>query len=148
LFEYLKKTKFRLARKRVAWKKSLLIAFESTRKKLSKYYSQIQNELELLYDKTILLHSTVDETLFQIAEWKVESRETFWHKIYWNALKKMYHEYKQHTIESMIKHFNLDEQSQTLNDILSDDVTIQTSFEKNEFTFYQRQDNICCFDFY
>ncbi len=60
----------------------------------------------------------------------------------------MYHEYKQHTIESMIKHFNLDEQSQTLNDILSDDVTIQTSFEKNEFTFYQRQDNICCFDFY
>ncbi len=141
-FEHLKKTKFRFARKRVAWKKSLLMTFECTRRKLSKYYNQIQNELELLYDKTILLHSIVDEILFQIAEWKIESKKTSWHKIYWSALKEMYDEYKQHTIETVMKQSNLDEKNQTLNDILNDDVTVQTSFEKNEFTFYQRQDNV------
>jgi hypothetical protein len=56
----------------------------------------------------------------------------------------MYNEYKQHTIESnsQIKQFNREVQSQTLNDILSDDVKIQTSSKKNEFTSYQRQDMI------
>lgn len=56
----------------------------------------------------------------------------------------MYYEYKQHTIESnsQIKQFNREIQSQTLNDILSDDVKIRTSSKKNEFTFYQRQDMI------
>jgi hypothetical protein len=117
------------------------MTFECTRRKLSKYYNQTQNELELLYDKTILLHSIVDEILFQIAEWKIESKETSWHKIYWSALKEMYNKYKQHTIETVMKQFNLDEKNQTLNDILNDDVTVQTFFEKNEFTFYQRQDN-------
>ncbi len=120
------------------------MTLESTRRKLSKYYNQTQNEFELLYDKTILLHFIVDETLFQISKWKMKSEETSWHKMYWSVLKEMYNEYKQHTIESnsQIKQFNREVQSQTLNDILSDDVKIQTSSKKNEFTSYQRQDMI------
>jgi 6-pyruvoyl-tetrahydropterin synthase len=100
LFEHLKKTSFRLARKRVSWKKNLMKTIKATQAKLTKYYSQTQNDLELLYDKAILLHSTVDDSLFQTFEWKVESEETFWHEVYWDALKKMYHEYKHQTSDN------------------------------------------------
>jgi hypothetical protein len=50
----------------------------------------------------------------------------------------MYHEYKQHTIKSnsQIKQLKLNEQTQLLNNISSDDVIIQTFLEENEFTFY------------
>ncbi len=99
LFEHLKRAKSRLARKRVTWKKSLIDAFKTIETKLIKYYSQTQNDLELLYDKTILLHLTVDDTLFQITKWKVEFEETSWHTIYWNALEEMYNEYKRDNVE-------------------------------------------------
>jgi hypothetical protein len=69
----------------------------------------------------------------------------------------MYHEYKQHSVKSksQIKQFNLEVQTQILNDILSNDATIQSFAKKNEFTLYQRQDIIIIilllflrFDFY
>jgi hypothetical protein len=41
---------------------------KTTQEKLIKYYSQTQNDLELLYDKTILLHSTIEDTLFHTIE--------------------------------------------------------------------------------
>ncbi len=101
LFEHLKKTFHRLVRKRVSWKKSLMKIIKAIQAKLIKYYNQIQSELRLLYDKTILLHSTIEDSLFHTSEWKIESEETFWHTIYWNALKKMYNEYKYQTSENI-----------------------------------------------
>ncbi len=142
LFEHLKKTKSRLARKRMIWKRSLIDALIATKTKLIKYYNQIQNELNLLYDKAVLLHSIVDDTLFQIAEWKIEFEKTFWSEMYWNALKEMYYEYKQKSIqfEAQSKQFNSQSINQTLNDILDDDVIAQASFDENEFNVYRRQD--------
>jgi hypothetical protein len=97
LFEHLEKARVRLTRKRVLWKKSLLVALKITEAKLIKYYSLTQDGLGLLYDKTILLHLTVGDELFQSAEWKVKVGEIPWHKIYWDVLKETYHEYKQQT---------------------------------------------------
>jgi hypothetical protein len=142
LFEHIEKASHRFARKRVLWKKSLFKAFEAIRIKLIKYYNQTQNDLSLLYDKTILLHSIVEESMFHTFEWKVEFEQIFWHKVYWNALKKMYHEYKYQIDENSsfhIKQMNASS-SKTLNDILNDDATIQTFSNENEFTSYQRQD--------
>ncbi len=50
----------------------------------------------------------------------------------------MYNEYKQNNIElkSQSKHSDRQNQDQTLNDILNDDVIVQTSSEKNEFILY------------
>ena len=36
----------------------------ATKKKLTKYYNQIQNELNLLYDKIVLLHFFIDDEMF------------------------------------------------------------------------------------
>jgi hypothetical protein len=99
LFKHLKRAKSRLMQKRVAWKKSLIDALRTIETKLTKYYNQTQNELRLLYDKTILLHFIVDETLFQTSKWKIEFEETSWHTIYWNALEEMYNKYKLDNVE-------------------------------------------------
>jgi hypothetical protein len=143
LFEHLKKTFHRLSRKRIFWKKNLLKTIKTIQKKLTKYYNQTQNDLKLLYDKAILLHLTIDDSMFQTAEWKVKSDETSWHEIYWEALKEMYHEYKHQTSESTS--FN-DRQtifkfsSKILDDLLNDNVEIQISAKKNKSTNYRRQD--------
>jgi 6-pyruvoyl-tetrahydropterin synthase len=142
LFEHLKKTSFRLARKRVSWKKNLMKTIKAIQPKLTKYYNQTQNDLELFYDKTILLHSTIDDSLFQTFEWKVESEKTFWHEVYWNALKEMYNEYKHQTSDNIFfndKQTALIFSSKTLNDLLNDIVNVQTSSNENEFTSYRRQ---------
>jgi hypothetical protein len=142
LFEHLKKAFHRLVRKRVSWKKSLMKTIKAIQAKLIKYYNQIQSELKLLYDKTILLHSIIKDSLFYTSEWKIESEKTFWHTIYWDALKEMYNEYKHQTNENIF--FN-DKQivmtffSKTLNDFLNDDVDVQISLNENEFNSYRRQ---------
>jgi hypothetical protein len=114
---------------------------KTIQEKLIKYYSQTQNDLELLYDKTILLHSTIEDTLFHTIEWKIESEETFWHTMYWDALKNMYHEYKYQTNESssFINRQNDLSSFKTLNDLLNDDVEIQISSDENEFISYRKQ---------
>jgi hypothetical protein len=143
LFEHLKKTFHRLSRKRISWKKNLLKAIKTTQEKLTKYYNQTQNDLRLLYDKAILLHSTIDDSMFQIVEWKVKSDETFWHEVYWKALKEMYHEYKHQTSESIFfndKQTTFKFSSKIFDDLLNDNVEIQISAKKNEFTSYRRQD--------
>ena len=40
----------------------------ATKKKLTKYYNQIQNELNLLYDKTVLLHFFIDDEMFHASK--------------------------------------------------------------------------------
>ena len=40
--------------------------FDRNKKKLIKYYNQIQNELNLLYDKIVLLHFFIDNEIFHI----------------------------------------------------------------------------------
>jgi hypothetical protein len=77
LFEHFEKIQFRFARKRVSWKKSLIEILKATKTNVTKYYNQTQNELNLLYDKAVLLHFTVDDTLFQTTKWKVDFEETF-----------------------------------------------------------------------
>ncbi len=107
-----------------------------------KYYNQIQNELRLLYDKTILLHSIIEDSLFHTSEWKIESEKTSWHTIYWNALKKMYNEYKHQTNENISfndKQIAMIFSSKILNDFLNDDVDVQISLNENEFNSYRRQ---------
>jgi hypothetical protein len=144
LFEHIEKITHRLSRKRVSWKKSLMKTLEATRIKLIKYYNQTQSELDLLYDKAILLHSTVEESMFHTSEWKIESDQTSWHKMYWNALKEMYHEDKYQTNENSSFHAKQfsENSSRTLDDILNDEKTIQIFSNENEFISYQRQDII------
>jgi 6-pyruvoyl-tetrahydropterin synthase len=151
LFEHLAKTFHRLARKRVSWKKNLMKTIKAIQAKLIKYYSQTQSGLKLLYDKTVLLHSTVEDSLFHTFEWKIESEETSWHTIYWNALKEMYNEYRHQTSEDTS--FNdrqtaMTSSSKTLNDLLNDDVDVQVSLNENEFNSYRRQDMLLliCFE--
>jgi hypothetical protein len=50
----------------------------------------------------------------------------------------MYNEYKQDNIElkSQSKHFDRQNQDQILNDILNDDVIVQTSSKENKFISY------------
>jgi hypothetical protein len=57
----------------------------------------------------------------------------------------MYNEYKQDNIElkSQSKHSDRQNQDQTLNDILNDDVVAQTSSKENEFISYRRQSKYC-----
>ena len=40
----------------------------ATEKKLIKYYNQIQNELNLLYDKIVLLHFFIDDEMFHVSK--------------------------------------------------------------------------------
>jgi hypothetical protein len=144
LFEHIEKITHRFFRKRVSWKKSLMKTFETTRIKLIKYYNQTQNELNLLYDKAILLHSIIEESMFHTFEWKIEFDQISWHKMYCNALKEMYHEYKYHTNEYSsfhAKQFSKNS-SKTLDDILNDERTIPIFSNENEFTSYQRQNII------
>jgi hypothetical protein len=112
LFEHLQKTKSRLARKRMTWKKRLIDVFTTIETKLIKYYNQTQNDLKLLYDKTNLLHFIVDESLFQTAKWKIKLEETSWHTIYWNAFEEMYNEYKQDNIKLKFQSKHSDRQNQ------------------------------------
>ncbi len=143
LFEHLKKTFHELSRKRVSWKKNLLKAIKTIQKKLTKYYNQTRKDLRLLCDKTIWLHSTIDDSMFQTAEWKIKSDETFWHEVYLKALKKMYHEYKHQTSENTSfndRQITFKFSSKIFDDLLNDNVEIQISAKKNEFTSYRRQD--------
>jgi hypothetical protein len=119
-----------------------MTTLKTTQDKLIKYYNQTQNDLRLLYDKTILLHFTIDDTMFQSTKWKVEFEETFWSQVYWNALKDMYDEYKYQTNENSFFRSKqvIASLSKTLNDISNDNATFQTSFDENEFFSYQRQD--------
>lgn len=114
-----------------------------------KYYNQIQNTLNLLYDKIVLLHSFIDDKMFHVLKWKIQSKKKSWHEIYWNALKKTYQEYKSlHNDIVKIKQkliiivFNL-------NDMFDDDDMQQNYFEKNEFKIYHWQNKIfkLCIDF-
>jgi hypothetical protein len=54
----------------------------------------------------------------------------------------MYNEYKRDNVELKFqsKQFDRQNQNQTLNDILNDDVVAQVFSNKNEFISYQRQD--------
>jgi viroplasmin and RNaseH domain-containing protein len=72
LFEHLKKTSQRLARKRVSWKKSLMKTLKTTQEKLIKYYNQTQNDLELC-ETTILMSKR-----WLIVYWLIYLQRAFW----------------------------------------------------------------------
>ena len=42
--------------------------FNRNKKKLIKYYNQIQNELDLLYNKIVLLHFFIDDKIFHVSK--------------------------------------------------------------------------------
>lgn len=142
LFEHLKKIKLRLLRKRVSWKKSLITALAITKAKLTKYYSQTQNELGFLYEKTVLLHFSMSDEMFQSSEWKMRLNETSWHKVYWDALKNIYRDYTQisHAIRIESRDIVHDSEISSLKDLLNDEESHESFSNDNEFTAYRRQD--------
>ena len=137
-FDHLKRNKTQFYRKEIFWKKSLINALKTTKTKLSKYYNQTQNDLELLYDKITLVHFIVEDALFNSSKWKIKSKQKTWQNVYWNALKKIYNEYKQQTSDiSTSRWFETANDVWTLNEILDDDHLFKNV--ENEFQKYRRQ---------
>ena len=143
LFDNLNKTKNRLRRKRVSWKKKLMSAIEVANAKLRDYYSKTQKNLEYLYDKTCLLCSLVDDTQFKDKNWEIEIKAQFFRDLYWEKLRANYEKYKLlYSSNSIFSSQNqrLNRKSQSLDELLKKEVNNEVESSNNEFERYKNQD--------
>jgi uncharacterized coiled-coil protein SlyX len=81
LFDHLNRARTKLSRKKVAWKKIMLKELIAANAKLRQYYAKIQELLNHLYEKAILLTSNKKDAIFQNSSWKISNDETSWNEI-------------------------------------------------------------------
>ena len=145
LFDHLDKTKARLRKKKVSWKKKLIVAIDFVDEKLREYYNKTQKDLEYLYDKAILLCSLIEDSQFIKAKnWQHDKEEKFWKDRYWDELRANYERYKRIESKNRARNsrnssFNREE-SQTLDALVKKEyINFDASFD-DEFERYKDQD--------
>ena len=77
----MEKAKQRLAKKRVPWKASMLVALENALQKLRKYYTQTIATHGDLYGLAILLHPVQKRQFWRSGDdWDISHEEEYWRK--------------------------------------------------------------------
>jgi hypothetical protein len=87
LFDHLNRTRTKLSRKKIAWKKIMLKELIAANAKFRQYYAKTQKLLNHLYEKAILLTSNRKNAIFQRSNWKISNDEISWNEIYWSILQ-------------------------------------------------------------
>jgi hypothetical protein len=75
LFDSLSQARNKLSRKRFSWKKIMLEDLIATNAKFRQYYAKIQDSLNLLYEKIVLLSFNKKDVIFQKLNWKIFNDE-------------------------------------------------------------------------
>jgi hypothetical protein len=138
LFDHLDQAHHKLSRKKIAWKKIMLKDLIATNAKLRQYYAKIQNSLNHLYEKAILLSSNKKNAIFQNSNWKIFNDETSWSETYWFAFEEQFLE-KYYNKEIVI---NFRNKNRTRINDLNLLFNVDVSFKKNEndFILYRKRD--------
>jgi hypothetical protein len=139
LFNHFDRTRFKLSRKKISWKRIMLEDLIAANAKLRQYYSKTQDSLNCLYEKTTLLSSNKKNAMFQDSNWKIENDETFWNEVYWKTLKKQffekYHDKSKSNSRSK-QSFRIDD----LNLLLSIDTSSSFAENQDELNLYRKRD--------
>jgi hypothetical protein len=90
LFDHLEQARARLSRKRMSWKRALMLGIEAADNKLRQYYARTQGSLGHLYGKAALLSLNKKDVIFKSSNWAVSSFESTWEDVYWEKLDEHY----------------------------------------------------------
>jgi hypothetical protein len=82
LFDHLEQARARLSRKRMLWKRALMLDIETADNKLRQYYVRTQKSLRHLYEKATLLFLNKKNVIFKNSNWTVSSFESTWENVY------------------------------------------------------------------
>jgi hypothetical protein len=139
LFDHINRTRAKLTRKKIAWKRTLLQKLIVANTKLRYYYFKTQESLDQLYEKTTLLTFNRKNTIFQKKNWKNLIDDMSWADVYWNVLFEQFIEkYRKDDVSRFV--FQNINRIDNLNVFF--DANVSTSFDEtnDETNYYRNRD--------
>lgn len=87
IFDLIDDSKRKLKKKRVAWKKTILVALKAAEDKLLKYYEKTKSHIGDLYGMAVLLHPYLKDSFWESSSWGTDRS---WVKRYWKKLEQLW----------------------------------------------------------